>query len=283
MTMILENEYLSVKINPVGAELCSIYGKEEKCEYLWQADPKVWERHAPILFPAVGRVAGDSYIYGGKRYRMGKHGFARDMKFEEVAKSRTSLVLRLRSDNATKEIFPFDFEFDVYFSLCGKTLTEKYTVRNLGAEKMYFSIGAHPGFFCKHGDFIRFEKPETLKAQYLDGSDTVGNPDDFIMLDGKDKITLTKELFERGSLALEAPRSTYAELCTPCGKPYLRESYGNIPMLWLWAKAGEEYICIEPWHGSDERHVEEVLEKKKGIVELDYAKTFEFPIEITIM
>lgn len=279
----IENEYLSVSVNQAGAELFSIYGKEEKREYLWQADPAVWNRHAPILFPAVGRMAGDGYIFDGKKYEMKKHGFARNAGFEVISQSDTSLVLRMSSDDETKKIFPFDFELDVYFSLSGKTLTEKYSVRNLSAGKMYFSIGAHPGFFCKHGDFIRFEKPETMKVPYLDGSDTVGNPNDFLMLENEDKMLLSKDLFERGSLALEAPRSTYAELCTPDGKPYLRESYGSVPMLWLWAKAGEEYVCIEPWHGSDERYPEEHLTKKKGIVSLDFSKTFEFPIEITIL
>ena len=51
----LENEKLK------GAELTSIVKKETQTEYLWNADPAYWKRHAPVLFPIVGAVNGDSY------------------------------------------------------------------------------------------------------------------------------------------------------------------------------------------------------------------------------
>ena len=55
---ILENEYLKVMVADAGAELSSVYDKETDTERLWDADPAVWNRHAPILFPFVGRVIG---------------------------------------------------------------------------------------------------------------------------------------------------------------------------------------------------------------------------------
>ena len=118
---------------------------------------------------------------------------------------------------------------------------------------------------------------------YLDGNDTVGNPENKLILDGETDIVLSKELFENGSLALEAPASTYAELVGSNGVPYLRETFGKTPMLWLWAKPGAEFVCIEPWSGSDERVPTENLENKKGILCLAPAQSFTLPVSITIL
>ena len=32
-------------------------------EYLWQADPTFWGKHAPVLFPIVGSLRGDCLLY----------------------------------------------------------------------------------------------------------------------------------------------------------------------------------------------------------------------------
>ena len=279
----IENEYICARIECTGAELVSLVDKSTGREYIWQADKTVWARHAPILFPAVGRMAGDMFIHGGNQYYMQKHGFARNSSFEIISSDKTSIVLRLTSSDTTRKIFPFEFELDVYFSVSDKALTQKYAVRNIGSDTMYFSLGMHPGLICRQDDILRFEKKETAKLPYLNGSDTVGNPDDFLMLRNENEIVLSKELFERGSLALEAPLSQSAELCDRDGKPYLRESFGKIPMLWLWSKPGAEFVCVEPWFGSDERYPQNVLAKKKGIVPLDFGKTFEFPMTLQIL
>ncbi|MCT2885398.1 aldose 1-epimerase family protein, partial [Lentilactobacillus parabuchneri] len=44
----LKNQYLTVLINELGAELTSVKDSEG-IEYIWQADPTYWKRHAPIL------------------------------------------------------------------------------------------------------------------------------------------------------------------------------------------------------------------------------------------
>ena len=51
----LENDQLRVKIADHGAELSEIYDKTNDHQVLWNADPAYWKRHAPVLFPNVGR------------------------------------------------------------------------------------------------------------------------------------------------------------------------------------------------------------------------------------
>ena len=50
----LQSDGISATINADGAELCSLKNSEG-LELLWQAGP-AWPRHAPILFPIVGRL-----------------------------------------------------------------------------------------------------------------------------------------------------------------------------------------------------------------------------------
>ena len=71
----IENDRIKVAVADHGAELCGIYDKKRGHEVVWQADPKYWNRHAPVLFPFVGKVCGGQYRYKGVSYPMGQHGF----------------------------------------------------------------------------------------------------------------------------------------------------------------------------------------------------------------
>lgn len=77
MEFTIENNFLCVRVQSRGAELCSVVKKETGEEMLWQADPAVWNRHAPILFPYCGRLKGGAFTHNGVSYEGGQHGFAR--------------------------------------------------------------------------------------------------------------------------------------------------------------------------------------------------------------
>lgn len=64
MKRVLENDFLKVTIDDHGAELVSIYDKEKDREVIWQGDPRFWGRHAPVLFPNVGKHYGNHYRIG---------------------------------------------------------------------------------------------------------------------------------------------------------------------------------------------------------------------------
>ena len=140
MTIQLENERISVTILTKGAELASIKNKKTGIEYLWQADPTYWGRHAPVLFPVVGRLKEDSYQVDGKSYPMNQHGFARDGDFEIVEQDDSSVTLELGAATETKRVYPFDFKLKIQYRLVGETVTTHYTVENPSStEKLYFS------------------------------------------------------------------------------------------------------------------------------------------------
>ena len=82
----IENERLRVTVADAGAELVSVCDKAREPERIWTGDGAVWNRHAPILFPFVGKVTDGKYRVGGREYPMKtQHGFARDMSGRRIA------------------------------------------------------------------------------------------------------------------------------------------------------------------------------------------------------
>lgn len=67
---VLENERFRVEINEFGAELTRFTSKKDGTEYIWKGDPAAWKRHAPILFPIVGRLKDKTYTVDGKPYEI---------------------------------------------------------------------------------------------------------------------------------------------------------------------------------------------------------------------
>tara|TARA_R110002049_G_scaffold18043_3_gene69424 strand:+ start:10503 stop:10925 length:423 start_codon:yes stop_codon:yes gene_type:complete len=82
----ISNNEASASFKVKGAEMISF--RTNNLEYIWQADPEVWPRHAPLLFPIVGQLKDKEYIYKGQTYPMKQHGFARDNDFKVVEKNR---------------------------------------------------------------------------------------------------------------------------------------------------------------------------------------------------
>ena len=74
---VLENERFRVEINEFGAELTRFTSKKDGTEYIWKGDPAAWKRHAPILFPIVGRLKDKTYTVDGRPYEITQHGFGR--------------------------------------------------------------------------------------------------------------------------------------------------------------------------------------------------------------
>ena len=119
--MQLHNEKVSLTLKAHGAEMTS--WKVEGTELLWQGDPTYWGRQAPILFPFVGRLLDDRYLYEGLTYTMSQHGFARDELFEVAEASDTHVRFILRDSIETRKHYPFSLELSVIYRLIGEELS----------------------------------------------------------------------------------------------------------------------------------------------------------------
>jgi len=168
----IANEEFEVGITRVGAEICSFKSKKTGKEYMWQGNPDIWGSHAPVLFPIVGGLKEDTFFYKDQTYHLPRHGFIRRNKdLYVITHTADKLVLQLDSNETTREIYPFDFSFQISFELLSNKLGITHRVYNTGKGPMCFSLGAHPAFNCpleegeKYEDYhLKFEQKEYVKS-----------------------------------------------------------------------------------------------------------------------
>src|SRR5690554_6239527 len=139
----ISNDRVKASFTLLGAELSSIQYKGK--EYIWQAKPAIWNRHAPVLFPIVGSLLDNTYYVDGKPYQLPQHGFARDSKFLLLKQTETSVHFMLESNLETLKIYPYPFKLHITYMLQDRKLQVIFQVENPSNDTMLFGIGAHPG------------------------------------------------------------------------------------------------------------------------------------------
>lgn len=291
MEFTLKKGKLEAIICSRGAELVSF--KREGREYLWDADPAYWNRHAPILFPIVGGLKGKRYRCDGKTYEMGQHGFARDMEFTPVSRTDTKLVLQLSETEETLRNYPFRFLLELSYELEEDSLRVGWRVGNTNEKTMYFSIGGHPAFNCpmdgvgKQSDymlrFMKEGKPLTeIVSAVLEGGLVGEGTLEFGLEEGY--LPITPELFDTDTIILEDGQADEVSLCDPVGKEYVRVSF-PMPLVGIWTpvKKNAPFLCIEPWCGrcDDVDSTGELSEKRWGN-ELEPGGVFETAYTVTL-
>ena len=207
----LENKSLRLSIHPQGAELQSVKDKKDETEYMWQADPTVWGRHAPILFPIVGRLKDNSYSWKGQSYQMKQHGFARDRVFDVDNHDGTKVSFTFKADSETCQLYPFDFKLIIQYTLQARRLSISYEVYNEGNELMPFTIGAHPGFSCpilegeKLDDYVvEFDQEEYAVKHLLD--DGLFNGSMKPILKHESRLPIDAHSFDEDAIVFPQPK-----------------------------------------------------------------------------
>jgi galactose mutarotase-like enzyme len=285
----LENNQLEVLTKSTGAELTSIKLKSNGVQYLWQADPQFWGRHAPILFPIVGKLKNDQYLYDGIKYELPQHGFARDCEFEVIDNSSEQVTYQLNSTAVTLANYPFNFQLRVKYLLQTNSLNIIYSIKNAPENPLYFSIGAHPGFNCpllpgqKMTDYyLEFETLETITSDILENGLLSGRKKPF--LENQKTLPLSKELFTDDAIILEGLKSNKISLKNYLDHKSITFEFPGFPYLGIWSKPqGAPFICIEPWYGiADTITGSGELSHKKGIITLQADAVFECRYKIII-
>jgi galactose mutarotase-like enzyme len=247
----IEADGLSATVQAAGAELVSLRDAGGR-EWLWQAGPE-WRRHAPVLFPIVGKLAGDRLRHAGRDYPLTQHGFARDRRFEWVDQAEDRCRLRLCDDADTREGFPFGFVLELDYLLAGGALSVTTRITNPDDAPLPCCVGAHPAFrwplvegIAKTDHALDFAQAETGASHRLTGG--LLGPAEPLPFDGR-HLPLSPALFERDALILPRVNSRSVRFSAP-GVPGLTMSWQGYGDLGLWSKPeGADFLCIEPWHG----------------------------------
>ncbi len=286
----LENDYLSVNINPVGAELTNLRDKRDGTEHMWSADPKSWPRRAPILFPCVGESRDGKIQVDGSDYPMGRHGFTRLQRFEVVEQSTEMVIFELKENEETQKHYPFRFTFRITYSLVGESLIHHFEVVNSGDKQLGFQLGGHPAFavpFGENGVYsdyeIRFDQPMTIDRHLLDASGLY-NGETRNVLNYSDMIGLSYGLFNEDALVFKDIPSKQVWIQHRNGEKRLQVDYEGFPHLGIWSRPGADYVCIEPWIGcADAADQPADFFSKDSIVRLATGECFSASFKVSIL
>ncbi|MDG6093759.1 aldose 1-epimerase family protein [Acetobacter sp. AN02] len=263
---------LSAEVSADGAELIRLRTADGQ-DLLWNAG-KEWKRHAPILFPIVGRLKNDRAEIDGRTYKLTQHGFARDRAFTWIEKNPDGCILELAEDPQTLKLWPFRFRLRIEYRLSGARLSVITTIINPDPQTvMHVSLGAHPAFRwlsepgTRQTDYtLTFEKPEPAPIRRVkDGllAET-GFP---TPVSGK-ILHLTPDLFRDDALILDSLNSSALTFGRP-GHPGLHISWEGYRELGIWTKPGAGFLCIEPWYGyASPETFSGPFEEKPGLLHL---------------
>lgn len=275
----LYNEQFEVAISSYGAELHSIYERASKTEFLWNGDPAVWESHAPILFPVVGRLRDSKFIIDGKEYSMDIHGFARISEFTLAYADDVCVEWHLKNNETTESAYPFSFLLKVRYELSKNGVSVVYTVCNTGNKILPFSIGSHAALMCPQyaGETVDeyefvFEKQESIFSLNADGGFIVGEA-----LPYKNgtaiKVLTFEEIGMPTGLILRGVHSKWIDLHNKKTNRSVRIHTGGAPTIVFWknqAPNPTRFVCIEPWFGlPDAIDTDHQFTKKRELQFLD--------------
>jgi galactose mutarotase-like enzyme len=235
-----------------GAELCSLKDTQGG-ELIWQAGA-AWPRHAPLLFPIVGRLKNDELRHKGVSYPMAQHGFARDQVFEWMERGDTFCSLLLRDSTATRARYPFAFRLAVTYRFQGAALDVTLALTNAGEEILPASIGAHPAFnwplvdgVAKNSYRLTFSEEESMPVRRLKGGLMRAKAEPS-PIKGK-TLALSELLFDDDAIILDRLASRSVVYAAGRG-PSLEVSWNGFRQLGIWSKpGGAPFLCIEPWRG----------------------------------
>ena len=276
--MRLENERLCVEITELGAEILRVYDKKYGREVVWEADPAYWKRHAPVLFPNVGKTYRNTVLINGIHYPTSQHGL-----FKCTNSTRDSASFLLVSNEETKEVYPFDFELFITYTLEGNRLQVKWEVRNPSDETMYFTIGGHPAFRFAEKDevksdyLLKFPGKSELKYILIDPAEAAADPEHVFTLPLEGECCpVTEEMFEKDALIFDGTQIEEVWLCHKDGTPYVGMECEGFPNFGIWSVKDAPFVCLEPWMGRcDDAGFEKDISEKPGINRVEGGERFE--------
>ena len=291
MLYTLQNAELICGIETCGAELKSIKNKRTGREYLWNADPKYWNRTSPVLFPFVGAVKDKKYSYGGRTYNIGQHGFARDMEFAVKNSSENEICFELRESEETMARYPFKFHLNIGYHVDGKSVTVLWRVKNTNDGVLYFSIGAHPGFMLPEetkASFRLFDRNgvsvKSIKNRVFgeggcvtDKIQTIDTPDGI--------LPITEHLFDGDALVIEDNQLGMVEIISEKSDKPLVSVMFTSPLVGLWSPPYKNapFVCIEPWYGRcDKENFDGELSEREYEQKLVAGEEFNVSYKISI-
>lgn len=251
----ISNGKISISTRALSAELTGLRNEKTGEQLLWQADPKFWGRHCPMLFPTVGAVWEGHYYHRGVWRAMPKHGLMQNREFDLKEKTQDSITYMAHDTRETRLVYPFEFELEQKFRIEENVLHVEWTVKNEGVDDMPFQIGGHPSFYFKGWQkgqdvkgFLKFDAPSpecaTVGCESCLGAERyrLNAPDGLMEVHDSD--------FKVDSIIIDKDQVHSVTLLDTEKKPVVKVS-SKAPVFLVWSPYGVDapFVCLEPWYG----------------------------------
>ncbi len=276
----------SAKIDTRGGQIVSFKGAKGR-ETIWQADPAVWDQHAPLLFPICGAPKDGKVEIEGKSYAMPKHGFTRANPEMQIAAQGPDYVDLVLTDNEeTRKVYPFAFAFHVTYSLFENGFRTQFVIENRDTRVMPMCVGGHPAFNCPMEDNASFDDYDVIFEENEDGCVDCVCVADGGVLDGTEILPFMHgnvlplnhdEIDKRDSLLFSNLKSRWVRLVNRKTGYGLTLSFPKMEALAVWSPTRKfaDFICLEPWHGMPAYKSESgKFEDKKFVTMLKPGETY---------
>ena len=289
---VLENNQFRVEIKEFGAELTSFRSKADGAEYVWQGDPIAWKRHAPILFPIVGRLKDKRYTVGGKPYEITQHGFGRDLAWQAARIDDCCVEFVLTQSEYTKKMYPWDFVMTVRYTLDGSTLKKEHSMTNTDLTDLYYEVGAHDAYNLCLGEgehitdyAVQFEGTTVLHPILSDENVLLTKEHGNLPLQ-ESCLAIDRETFKNDAIILDDLPVRRASLVNCKNDRRLTMEFTDFPYFALWSPHKDfdvPFVCFEPWSTlPDGGYLDHALENKVGVRRLSSGQHETLTFSVTI-
>lgn len=216
----------------------------------WDRTSRETRGGLPLLFPICGRLLENGtpglYHVGTQPYVLPIHGFAMRRPWQVVDASRPDVLrLRLAHSAATRAIYPFAFELELFYSVSIEGLRCRLAVRNGGEVPMPYYAGFHPYFLTPPPgagkEQTAFEARPRRRLVYNDSkTDVVGSapPPAFPMSVADDRIN---------GLLLDMDETNETQIRFPDGLGIRQTASPLFRFRQFHALPDQPFFCDEPW------------------------------------
>lgn len=223
---------------------------------------------------------------------MGQHGFARDMEFQLLTSKSDEIWFVLNASDETIAKYPFIFSLEIGYKLEKNNIKVMWKVKNNDTKEMYFSIGAHPAFYCPINDgeeqsqcYIKTDcKNEFTYFKIAEGGVKDTSATYKITVDNEGIFNITKNMFDDDALIVEDNQIHSLSLLDSNKNEYVKVEF-DMPLCGIWspAKKNAPFICLEPWCGRcDSKDFDGELQDREYGNKLKPSEEFESGYSITI-
>lgn len=264
-----------------------------------------WRGKAPVLWPAVGRNAvatpgaaladpsAAGWRWGGRRYPMPMHGFAKDARWRARpaihGKSVSEVTTSMADTPATRAQYPFGFELALTYRVSGAsaTISHQVAAARTNTGSMPFSIGNHMTFkipFAPGGSTDATRLTSSARRQVIvgpPGNMPTGQVSD---IDLSRPIAISDLGGQKSTSIGGSPAGeVWTRLEDPAGMAITISHHADRlppgePVLFnLWGDLAQGFFAPEPWVGKQYS-----LARGDGVLSLPPGEVFRWDVAIDV-